>query len=135
MVSIYKCQKKIAYSLLFFLLFPFRGFPHIFNKKRGGGRQGRTEGDSKGKKIKCFGQSKYLYLQFSGVKSCRIWLAAYLTVHRNQMMRCLNFITLSTVNCALSVLLSLNCRHKIRDCLQSYSKNVPKQNLQRTFFL
>lgn len=41
----------------------------------------------------------------------------------------LNFITVSTVNCALTVLLSPYCRHKMRDRLQSYSKNVPKQNL------
>jgi len=133
MVYIQKCQRNnYSWTSLssFFPFFFFLSFFCIFLiiEEEEEDKEELKE-TAKKKETRCLGQSKFLCLQFSAVKSYRIWIAGYLAVYRNQMMRCLNFITLSTVNCALTVLLSPNCRHKRRDCLQSYSKHVPKQNL------
>lgn len=138
MVCVCKCQENNCVQSHFFPFFFFLFVLFLICLIIKGVEEGKGElkVTAKEKKIQGFGQSKYLWLQFRGVKSCRIWLAAYLAVHRNQMMRCLNFITLPTANCALTVLLSLDCRHKIRDCLQHYSRNVPKQNpCEQDFFM
>lgn len=128
-----KKQLHLVFPFFFFFLF-FLIF--LITKEKEEDKNWRTkQKKNQQQSTNCSGQSKFLCLQFSVVTSCRTWIAGYLAVHRNQMMRCLNFITVSTVNCALTVVLSPNCRHRMRDCLQSYSKKCSQTKLVKNIFV